>query len=255
MINRRAERSDPLSWQATESALIVCDVWNEHWSRGATERVDLLAPKINTFARRLRDEGVQIIHSPTHTMSYYEGNPARVRIRETSLLEVPGPVIFYNEPLDPPFPIDDSDGGSDTGEVEPRKFQRVWISQHPAIYIDQSADVISDSGMEIQSFLRLTGRERAFIVGVHANMCILKRQFGIRQMKAWGFNMALVEDLTDAMYNPKMPPYVSHEEGTRLVVEYIRENWCAVVNSENVFPPLLKPPPGGNDPKQFYFLS
>jgi hypothetical protein len=28
------------------------------------------------------------------------------------------------------------------------------------------------------------------------------------------------------MYNPEMPPYVSHEEGTRLVIEYIEKFWC-----------------------------
>ena len=30
----------------------------------------------------------------------------------------------------------------------------------------------------------------------------------------------------DALYNPAMPPYVSHEEGTALVVGYIEKFWC-----------------------------
>ena len=68
-------------------------------------------------------------------------------------------------------------------------------------------------------------------MGVHANMCVLKRPFGIRQMKEWSINIALVGDFTDGMYNPAMPPYVSHKEGTRLVVEYIRKYWCPVVTS------------------------
>jgi hypothetical protein len=38
--------------------------------------------------------------------------------------------------------------------------------------------------------------------------------------------IALIRDLTDALYNPARPPYVSHEEGTRLVVEYIEKFWC-----------------------------
>lgn len=236
MATRSPEINNPLFWRPEKTAVVACDIWNRHWSEGATERINLLAPEMNTLARRLRNNGVQVIHAPTHVVDFYEGTPARTRIQEVPLLEPPGPMIDYNFPLDPPLPINDSDGGSDTGEEPPRKFQRVWIRQHPAIEIDHSRDVISDSGVEIYSFLRDGNRNHVLIMGVHANMCILKRQFGIRQMQAWGFNMALVGDMTDAMYNPAMWPYVSHEEGTRLVVRYIGEYWCPVVNSADLWP-------------------
>ncbi len=62
-------------------------------------------------------------------------------------------------------------------------------------------------------------------------MCILKRSFAIKQMVRWGINVALVRDLTDALYNPAMRPYVSHTEGTRLVIEYIEKFWCPSVES------------------------
>ena len=68
-------------------------------------------------------------------------------------------------------------------------------------------------------------------MGVHTNMCVLHRTFAIKQMVRWGVDMALIRDLTDAMYNPAMAPYVSHAEGTRLVVEFIEKFWCASVQS------------------------
>jgi hypothetical protein len=64
-------------------------------------------------------------------------------------------------------------------------------------------------------------------------MCILNRSFAIRQMVGLGFRVALVRDLTDAMYNPAMRPYVSHDEGTRLVVGYIEKFWCPTVSSQD----------------------
>lgn len=243
MATRSPEINDPLTWSTEQSAVIICDMWNEHWSRGATERVDLLAPRMNTLVRRLRGNGLQIIHASTHVVKFYEGTPARGRIQLIPLPEPPTPVIDYNTPLDPPLPIDDSDGGSDTGEEPPRKFQRVWTRQHPAIEIDHASDAISDWGVEIYRFLRGSNRNHVFIMGVHANMCVLKRRFGIRQMQAWGFNMALVGDMTDAMYNPAMPPYVSHEEGTRLVVDYIGRYWCPVVSSSDLWPEVQQLPP------------
>ena len=45
-------------------------------------------------------------------------------------------------------------------------------------------------------------------------------------------DVALIRDLTDTMYNPARPPYVSHEEGTRLVVGYIEKHWCGTVESD-----------------------
>jgi len=46
--------------------------------------------------------------------------------------------------------------------------------------------------------------------------------------------VALVRDLTDTMYNPARSPYVSHDEGTRLVVSFIEKFWCPTVDSSQV---------------------
>ena len=71
-------------------------------------------------------------------------------------------------------------------------------------------------------------------MGVHTNMCVLNRSFAIKQMVRWGVNIALVRDLTDTMYNPAMPPYVSHDEGTQLVIGYIEKFWCPSVSSDDL---------------------
>ena len=63
-------------------------------------------------------------------------------------------------------------------------------------------------------------------MGVHTNMCVLNRTFAIKQMVRWGKNVLLVRDLTDAMYNPKMKPMVTHQQGTELIIEYIETHWC-----------------------------
>jgi hypothetical protein len=72
------------------------------------------------------------------------------------------------------------------------------------------------------------------ILGVHTNMCVLHRSFGIKQMVRWGVEPVLIRDLTDTMYNPAMPPYVSHDEGTRLTIEYIEKFWCPTVLSDDL---------------------
>jgi hypothetical protein len=65
-------------------------------------------------------------------------------------------------------------------------------------------------------------------------MCILGRSFAIKQMVKWGMPIALCRDLTDSMYNPARPPYVSHDEGTRLIIEFIEKFWCPTVLSADL---------------------
>ncbi|MGO8815192.1 MAG: hypothetical protein ACLQVG_11120 [Terriglobia bacterium] len=122
---------------------------------------------------------------------------------------------------DPPLPIDDADGGCDTAD----KFYQAWSRESSALSVAGN-DVISADGREIYSFLAQRGIKNLLVMGVHANMCILNRSFAIKQMTRWGIHCVLIRDLTDSMYNPHDRPYVAHDQGTELVVEYIEQNWC-----------------------------
>jgi len=55
---------------ATETALLLCDVWDKHWCRGADERLAVLLPRMNQVVQATRQKGVQIIHAPSDTMDF-----------------------------------------------------------------------------------------------------------------------------------------------------------------------------------------
>jgi len=212
---------------ASETAVLLCDVWDKHWSRGATERVDEMAPRMNEVVKAVRAKGGTIIHAPSGTMDFYAGMPARQRMIDAPHVDPPPPL----EHVDPPLPVDASDGGSDTGE---KQSYSAWSRQHPVIEIDQEKDGISDNGQEVYNLMQQRGIKNLIIMGVHTNMCVLGRSFAIKQMVRWGVNVMLIRDLTDAMYNPEKPPYVSHWDGTELVVEYIEKFWCPSIRSEEL---------------------
>ena len=209
------------------TALVLCDVWDKHWCRGANERLAKLLPRMNEAVSAARDKGMLIVHAPSDTMEFYKDSPARRRALDAPKADPP-----ENLPHDdPPQPIDASDGGSDT---PPDKQHGAWSRQHPAIEIDEARDLISDDGADLYGFYQERGISDILIMGVHTNMCVLGRSFAIKQMVRWGFNVALIRDLTDTMYNPGMAPYVSHDDGTRLAVEYIEKFWCPTISSENL---------------------
>jgi len=216
------ERAAP----ASKTAMIICDMWDNHWSRAAVERENAMVARMNEVIGAARAKGVHIVHAPSETMAFYADHRARQRMLAIPRVQPPSDLLHD----DPPLPVDDSDGGSDTGETS---WHTAWTRQHPGIEI-RSEDMISDHGREVYSFLKAEGVEQVLIMGVHTGMCILNRSFAIKQMVRWGVSIALVRDLTDALYNPARRPYVSHEEGTALIVGYIEKFWCPTVESQQL---------------------
>jgi nicotinamidase-related amidase len=219
---------DDEEFQPERAAILICDMWDRHWSRAAEERAADLAVQINSVVKMARDKGIHIIHAPSDTMDFYQDHPGRKRL--LNLQNVIPPVA--KELPDPAMPVDSSDGGSDSGET---KQEIAWTRQSRFIEIDEERDVIAgDEGGLVYNFLIHQQISHLFYMGVHTNMCVLNRSFGIKQMTRWGIRCRLVKDLTDTMYNPERPPYVSHEEGTRLVIEYIEKFWCPTVHSSGL---------------------
>jgi nicotinamidase-related amidase len=209
----RLDASLPIS----QTAIVICDMWDRHWCSGATRRVADLARRMAPVIDEARLRGIQIIHAPSETMPFYQEWPQRQSILRIAKIEPPAPLGL----ADPPLPIDDSDGGCDTGD----SFYKAWTREIATLPMGR-ADVISDDGKQIYSFLRERGISNLLVMGVHVNMCVLNRSFAIRQMTNWGIRCVLVRDLTDSMYNPKDRPYVTHDRGTELVVEHIERYWC-----------------------------
>lgn len=232
---------------AGRTGLLLCDVWDSHWCRGARERLEPLLPQMNAAVHAARDAGVLIVHAPSGTMDFYADHPARQRALALDPLEAEpmlpsfaaaddslvGQLFAGDTPgdYDPPLPVDAEDDGTTVAENEP---YQAWTRQHAAIDIDGDRDVISDEGDRVYAALKERGVDRLLILGVHTNMCVLHRPFAIKAMCRRGMEMALLRDLTDTMYSPARPPYVSHDEGTRLVVEYAEKFWCPSLESADL---------------------
>jgi nicotinamidase-related amidase len=200
--------------QASAAAVLVCDMWDRHWSTGASLRVEQLAPRIDAFCSRMRGAGALVVHAPSDTMAAYQTSAARARIAGYGPSPPPRVIEL------PPPPVACDDGGSDTvDQFAPNT--AVWARQHPAIHVDEERDVITDDGSELVAYLHEHGRSLVLATGVHTNLCVLRRSFGLVALAGHGFSPVLVADLTDAMYDPADPPYVDHDAGTDLVVRYI----------------------------------
>ncbi len=215
-----------VQWDADKTAIIICDMWNQHWCKGATARVAEMAPRMNEVLKAARSRGVLIIHCPSDTMKYYENFPQR-KVAEAApkvpLIRFP----LTDRPPEAPLPIDDSDGGCDD---EPQcKQGGPWTHEVDTLQI-QDGDAITDSEQAFY-LMKERGIKNVIVMGVHGNMCVLGRPFAIRQMVSLGQNVVLMRDMIDTMYNSRKAPYVNHFVGTDLIVEHIEKYLCPSITS------------------------
>ncbi len=219
-----------LRWDSSQTAIVVCDMWDKHWCPSATERVAEMAPRMNGVLNVARAKGVLIIHCPSGTLEFYRDHPARKRAQAAPKVETAIPLQGWcslDLAKESPLPIDDTDEGCDGCATCPP--HGAWSSQIATLDIHEE-DAITDSA-EAYYLMRERGITNVIVMGVHANMCVLGRPFSIRQMRNQGQNVVLMRDLTDAMYNSYSAPYVNHFRGTELVVEHIEKYWCPSITS------------------------
>ena len=209
-------RQNLATWDLSKTAAIVCDMWDQHWCQGATRRVGELAGPMNEFLTAARAKGVFIIHAPSDTMGAYADTPARKRAQAApKATDSPARIGDWagNMPGEKgaAWPLDQSDGGCD---CQPTcKQGSPWRKQIAAIQI-RDEDAVTDSGQEVWNLLAQRGIENVLVMGVHTNMCVIGRPFGLRNLVRCGKKVVLVRDLTDTMYNSRKAPFVSHFRGS-----------------------------------------
>ena len=67
------------TWKPSETAIIVCDVWDYHHSPNAVGRLQEMLPRLEAVLKSARQQGVTVIHSPSDCMDAYREHPARRR--------------------------------------------------------------------------------------------------------------------------------------------------------------------------------
>ena len=152
-----------LRWLPAQTAIIICDMWNQHGCRGATRRVGELAPAMNQTIAAARAKGVFIIHAPSSCMDDYKDHPARNEPKEA-----PRPPIFQRNQ-----PVVQQDSSRGKGHLSDRSDR--WRLRRSARYghqgstpgwlrVDivkiQAEDAISDSGVEIWNLLGRAASQR-----------------------------------------------------------------------------------------------
>src|SRR6266849_3027102 len=144
-----------VAWDPKKTALIICDMWDDHWCKSAAKRVDEMAGPLNEVVKKARAQGVFIIHAPSSVTDFYKDTPQRKRAKDAPFAKTPVPLstderwgtawCWPDSKREPALPIDDSDMGCDCAVK--CKIRDAWTRQIATIEIAE-ADAITDNGRE-----------------------------------------------------------------------------------------------------------
>ena len=236
-------------WSPKSTAVIVVDMWDTHHSYNAVQRVVEIAPRMNEVIEKCRALGMTIIHAPSSCMDAYKDHPGRALAKNAPTAKnLPKDIGVWCHMIPAEekgkYPIDQKDGGCDSEPGDQKKHREAlikqgrnpnapWKSQYAVLKMDDK-DIVSDSGVDVWNLLESRKIDNVIILGVHTNMCVLGRPFGLRQLAKNGKNVVLMRDMTDTMYNPKSWPYVNHYKGTELIVEHIEKFVAPTITSDQI---------------------
>ena len=220
-----------IRWNPHKTAIIVVDMWNKHPCLPSEKRIARLAKKINDLLPFLRNKGVQVIFSPSKVVSFYADTLNRrkvILINKNKLYfkKLYWLKSFQNEPTMPVLK-----GCENNKRLS--NFKKSFFRQHPLIKIKKN-DLISAKGNEVINILMNKKINLVLYVGVHSNVCVVSRSFGMRNLKKEGFQVVLIRDLTDS-YTKKATNFLSQKERNEVVISHIETYIGPTIHSNQLY--------------------
>ena len=206
---------------ARRVGVIAVDVWNHHWCKTATMRVDAMVPRINHALEGARAMGMTVMLCPSDVVENYAGFPQREAVLALPVFPVPAVV----DASCPPVP----DAGGCACGRERCAVNYGWDGMHPGLRIGDD-DLMPDTQAEVFAICRQRGLTHLVYVGFHTQVCLLGKPMGLRAMKTAGLRCMLARDMTDAHpgYDPARG--FTPDLNTEQVVEHFERHLAPTIH-------------------------
>jgi nicotinamidase-related amidase len=201
--------------------MIAVDVWNHHWCKTATMRVDAFVPRINRALAAARSLGMTVMLCPSDVVDNYVGFPQRESVLALQIGSVPKVM----EVTCPPVP----DAGGCACGRERCAGNYGWDGMHPALKMGEG-DWMPDTQAEVYAICQQRGLTHLIYVGFHTQVCLLGKPMGLRAMKSAGLNCVLARDMTDAHPGYDPARQFTPDLNTEQVIEHFERHLAPTIH-------------------------
>ena len=209
-------------------AIVAIDMWDRHWCKTYTQRVANLVPRMNRALDAARALGMQVVFAPSDVIGFYEDHAQRKAM-----------LAIGNRPLPPKtvFDLPAQPTGRDCCECGPSQPCKTtpfghWSRQHPELKI-VDGDLIGNCNdqRELLNLCQTQNIDTLIYMGVASNMCVLNRQFGMKNMRAHGLKVIFISDLVQAITANGLDPATKQPDwdftpakGSAIIQSYLEKH-------------------------------
>lgn len=221
-----AEKVDP-----AHVGVVAVDVWNYHWCKTATMRVDAIMPRMNKALDAARTLGMTVMLCPSDVVDNYVGYPQREAVFALPKFPVPA-VVNVNCP-----PVPDAGGCACGREKCAENYG--WDGMHPALRIGET-DLMPDTQAEVYAICKTRGLTHLIYIGFHTQVCLLGKPMGLKAMKSAGLRCFLARDMTDAHPGYDPARNFTPDLNTEQVVEHFEKHLAPTISFQEELTKLGK---------------
>lgn len=243
----------PVDLDPRKTAIVVVDMWTQHFCPGFTNEARKIIPPLNETLAACRKLGMQVVFASSgDDLKRWADKPQRLNVTKLPQHKMPASNGFLRgHPNCGKYatacmcPVTVTSGGQPVFSCRQIALN---VNQDPNVAVMDN-DVFIAAGIyrpglstgaidtwgepaqqELWNLCKEKGIEHLIYMGDATNMCVLVREFGLIEMKRLGLDVMIVRDLTTPMTYNNFNPLTGRidpnwpDEGRELSVRYIEQN-------------------------------
>ena len=188
-------RSVSMKLPVEQTALVLVDTWDNHFIESWLERAERVTREaVVPVLHAGREAGLTIVHAPSPKVT-----PAYPEHMKRHKAALPGAPSDW-----PPSEFRQRQGeyADFRGpRAQPPGIPDIEIGMSPHIDV-RDEDFLLETGLQLHELCRERGILQLIYAGFATNWCILNRDYGMRSMARYGYNLILLRDATMGVEYP-----------------------------------------------------
>jgi len=206
-VRRRVDMRLPIQ----QTALVLVDTWDNHFIESWLERAEKVTREaVVPVLHAGRAAGLTIVHAPSPSVT--PAFPQHMKRHQPAPSAAP--------PDWPPAEFRSRQGeyAAFRGpRAQPPGIPHIDIGMSPHIDV-QDDDFLLETGLQLHDLCRERGILHLVYCGFATNWCILNRDYGMRSMARYGYNMVLLREATMGV---EYPDTVDECQATKLAIREV----------------------------------
>ena len=219
-------REIPMSMPVDQTALVLVDLWNDHFIDSWIERAStVLKNSVLPAIEAARSAGLTVIHGPCPEVA--------IQYEQVKQHRTPKP---GHQPTWPPPEFRRREGAYHTYRGPRDQYPGIRDIPETRRMSDLvevgDDDIVIATGQQLHDYLKSEKILHLIYAGFATNWCVINRDYGVKDMRGRGYNVVLLRDATTGV---EFPDTLDQLFATELAIREVEQKYGFSVSNEDFF--------------------